>query len=83
MNDKEMKTAVEWLENEIADNLKSIILTNDHALMEKIFTQAKAMEKQQLISFGYAQIDYIDAEIGDLIYSKVPEEIYSETFSKD
>ena len=37
-------------------------------------------EKQQLISFGYSQIQHIDAEIGDLIYNKVPEEIYNETF---
>ena len=36
------------------------------------------MEKQQLINFGYLQIQNIDSEIGDLIYKKVPEEIYNE-----
>ena len=38
-------------------------------------------EKEQLVAFGYSQINYIDAEIGDLIYKKVPEEIYSEYYS--
>ena len=37
-------------------------------------------EKKQLICFGYSQINYIDSEIGDLIYKKVPEEIYKESF---
>lgn len=48
-----------------------------------IWSKAKNLlvkEKQQLISFGYSQIQYIDAEIGDLIYNKNPEEIYRETF---
>ena len=40
-------TAVEWLEEELSDKLKVIILNNDYSLMEKIFTQAKAMEKEQ------------------------------------
>jgi hypothetical protein len=37
-------------------------------------------ERQQLISFGYTQIQYVDAEIGDCICKKVPEEIYNETY---
>jgi spore coat polysaccharide biosynthesis predicted glycosyltransferase SpsG len=37
-------------------------------------------EKNQLIAFGYSQIQQIDSELGDLIYKKVPEEIYNETF---
>jgi hypothetical protein len=42
------KTAVEWLEEELADNLKVIILNNDYQLMEKLFEQAKEMEEQRL-----------------------------------
>jgi hypothetical protein len=41
------QTAVEWLEEELADNLKLIILNNDYTLMEKLFEQAKSMEKEQ------------------------------------
>ena len=52
--------------------LKNIIKRIDEELLEA--------EKKQLIGFGYSQIQYIDAEIGDLIYNKVPEEIYRETF---
>lgn len=40
-------------------------------------------EKKQLIGFGYSQIQYIDAEIGDLIYRKVPEEVYAEIYNAE
>ena len=43
------QTAVEWLEEELADNLKLIILNNDFRMMEKLFEQAKKMEKEQII----------------------------------
>jgi F0F1-type ATP synthase assembly protein I len=43
-----MKTAVEWLEEELAGNLKSIILNNDFRMIEKLFEQAKEMEHEQL-----------------------------------
>jgi virulence-associated protein VapD len=42
--------------------------------------EALKKEKKQLIDFGYSQIQQVDSEIGDLIYKKVPEEIYNETF---
>jgi hypothetical protein len=42
-----------------------------------IDAQMLGVEKANLIAFGYAQIEKIDAEIGDLVYKKVPEEIYS------
>ena len=51
-------SAVEWLENELADNLKSIIINKDYVLMEKLFEQAKEKEnqhKKELIDFA----DYI------------------------
>jgi len=49
-----------------------IIKTKAENLLEK--------EKKQLIAFGYSQIQNTDSELGDLIYKKVPEEIYNETF---
>lgn len=42
-------TAVEWLENELADKLKLIVLNNDFRMMEGLFEKAKAMEKEQMI----------------------------------
>lgn len=51
-------SAVEWLENELADNLKSIIINKDYELMEKLFEQAREKEnqhKKELIDFA----DYI------------------------
>ena len=41
-------TAVEWLENELADNLKTIVLKQDYKLMEYLFLKAKEMEREQL-----------------------------------
>jgi ElaB/YqjD/DUF883 family membrane-anchored ribosome-binding protein len=55
-----------------AKNQAIIIKSKAESLLEK--------EKQQLIAFGYSQIQQIDSELGDLIYKKVPEEIYNETF---
>lgn len=49
---------------------------------EKLIIQAKEMEKEQIINFGYLQIQNIESELGDLIYKKVPEEIYNEIFNK-
>lgn len=53
-----MKTAVEWLEEELKANLKKVILEGDSELMESLFKQAKEMEKEQsyseeeVIAFG-------------------------------
>jgi hypothetical protein len=46
------ETAVEWLEEELAKKLKSIVLNQDYQLMETLFEQAKAMEKEQMIDFA-------------------------------
>jgi hypothetical protein len=43
------QTAVEWLENKLAENLAKIIIDKDHILIEKLFEQAKEMEKEQII----------------------------------
>ena len=44
--------AVEWLEDELKANLKKVILEGDSELMESLFEQAKAMEKEQKIEFA-------------------------------
>jgi hypothetical protein len=44
------QTAVEWLEEELAQNLKSIVLNQDYQLMETLFEQAKAIEREQIQS---------------------------------
>lgn len=43
------RTAVEWLENELAFFLKDIIENKNHLLMINLFEQAKEMEKEQII----------------------------------
>lgn len=50
------------------------------SISKDIEEQWIAKEKKELISFGYTQINWIDSEIGDLIYKKNPEEIYTETY---
>ena len=49
----------------------------DEWLFENIYKNKNWLEKEkdQLINFGYSQIQNIDSEIGDLIYKKTPEEI--------
>jgi hypothetical protein len=55
----------------------------DHEEMRAKFDEWLQKEKRQLIAFGYAQIEYIDVEIGDLIYRKLPEEVYNETYKNE
>lgn len=43
------QTAIEWLEEELAKNLKHIVQNADSDLMESLFEQAKKMEKEQII----------------------------------
>ena len=49
--DKEIGiTSVEWLENKLADNLKSIIINQDYELMENLFEQANSMNQQEIVT---------------------------------
>ena len=72
------------MKNTILQNIISNFQTmgNDHFISWFNENQKWMLEqeKKQLVDFGYSQINYIDAEIGDLIYKKVPEEIYSQSF---
>ena len=46
-----MKTAVDWLEEELKLNLKKVILEGNSKLIESLFEQAKEMEKEQIEDF--------------------------------
>ena len=65
------QTAVEWLIEQIK---------KEHPFWTDIFEQAKEMEKENTIAYGYRCIGEIDSELGDLIYHKVPEEVYNEMY---
>lgn len=41
------QTAVDWLEEALAENLKQIIVNSDSALMESLFSKAKAIQREQ------------------------------------
>lgn len=47
MNKKQ--TAVEWLEEELKNNLKHIVLNADGDMIDKMFKQAMQMEKNQIM----------------------------------
>jgi hypothetical protein len=69
MENKKQESAVEWLVEQL----------NLHEY-EDVIKQAKEMEKRNTISFGYSCIAEVEVKKGNLIYNKVPEEIYIETF---
>lgn len=75
MNEKE-QSSIEWLIEQLGETGFSHITD-----MESLIKEAKQLHKKEIIDFGYLQINYIEAEIGDLIYKKVPEEIYNEKYS--
>jgi hypothetical protein len=82
------QTAVEWLMPKILEltlqlSLRKISARNCELEIANLFEQAKAMEKKNTIAFGYRCIGEVDSELGDLIYKKVPEEIYNETFKSE
>jgi len=75
-----MKTAVEWFNEEI----NKLNVGNDaRVFIAKLFEQAKEMEKRNTISFGYSCVAEVEVKKGNLIYNKVPEEIYIETFKSE
>lgn len=56
------KSIVDWLENKLAENLKNIVLTQDHDLMTSIFQEARKMEQDKLEQIRNAFADYHAAE---------------------
>lgn len=78
------QTAVEFLLNLVVgeDEQGKDVRVKD-TLSKSEIEQAKAMDKERMIAFGYRCIGEVDSELGDLIYKKVPEEIYNETFKSE
>jgi len=68
------QTAVDWLEEELAKNLKHIVEKQDYILMESLFTKAKEMVEEQ-ISNGYFQ-GLIDG------MNNSPRDYYRKTFKQ-
>ena len=76
---KQKQTAIEWLEEELAKNLKHIIQNADSDLIESLFEQAKQMEKEQIFdaySWGECNID----NYGCKIEKNGAEQYYNETY---
>lgn len=71
------QTAVNWLEEELADSLKLIILNQDFRMMEKIFERAKEIEKEQIMQAVY---DSMGTNF-DPNWGKA-EQYYNETYGK-
>jgi hypothetical protein len=71
-----MKTAVEWLIQELKENS---LLTFDE--LKELFEQAKEMEKQRIIDFGYDIADKLACGV----YSdkKAIEELHDEFFKSE
>ena len=88
------KTSMMELRNKLlieVQNLKEPAQQNEHIngyrealknVANDIEAQMLAHEKTELIAFAYNQIQEMESELGDMIYKKVPEEIYDETFGK-
>lgn len=66
------QTAVEWLIEKMLDS--------GIGICKEWREQAKEMEKENTMAFGYRCIGEVDSELGDLVYKKVPEEVYNETY---
>jgi hypothetical protein len=69
------KSAVEWLEE----------MYNSRPAYEEFisyeeFEQAKEMEMNQTIKFGYTQIDHCVLRHGGLLIQKLPEDLWEEIY---
>ena len=79
------QTAIDWLEEELAKNLKHIVEKQDYILMESLFTKAKEMEKEQIIKSIIDTIvgsnDIYDKEYPEI--RRCAEQYYNETYGKE
>lgn len=72
------QTAVEWLEEKLAKNLKHIVQNVDSDLMQSLFEQAKQMEKEQIEdAFQSGKWNGFDEDQSEF---KDPTEYYKETY---
>lgn len=73
------QTAVEWLVDQLTDELHEAY----HPVLAKLYEQAKEMERKQIIDACYEFAFRILVEDGELLYTKIPEEIYKETYGDE
>ena len=73
MTNNKQQTAVEWLYDRF--------LFAGYSIPSEWKEQAKAMEKEQIISFGNYCIKQIEvSEAGELLMVLKPEDLYNETY---
>jgi hypothetical protein len=60
-------TAVDWLEQELAKNIKEIIKNGDAELMEKLFDDARRLELSQIILARISAPNLNTLDINDYI----------------
>lgn len=75
------KTAIQELIYELKQFAKFPLL--DKATVEAAIDFAKIAqekEKQQLIDFAYSQLGNVEAKGNDIVYKKLPEELYKDKF---
>ena len=75
----EQQTAIEWLEEELAKNLKHIVQNADSDLIESLFEQAKQKEKENFVKFFVWFRDNGEKHIGMSIEQLV-EQYYKEIY---
>ena len=72
-------TSIEWLIKELYTEMN---MSGDGRVLDEILEQAKEMHKRETIKFGYDFFASIE-ESEECIITKLPEELYKETFKKD
>ena len=74
------QTAVEWLKEQLNNRQNGIINALSHLSLDKIYNQAKEIEKQQIIE-AWTDAKYCNT-IGNEINYEDGEQYYNETFNK-
>ena len=64
-------TAVRWLEEELAKNLKHIVEKANYVLMESLFEQAKQMEKEQIMKAIERYYPYHGVKAAEQYYNEI------------
>ena len=77
-----MKTAVEWLVQELIElKTSNLSISQCNSIRENIFEQAKQMEKEQIIEARFTAPILPDIDKSD--YLKEAEKYYNETFKSE
>jgi len=71
--------SIEWLTLALYENAE---MKAEGGVIDQIVEEAKKMHRQETIKFGYDCIAEVVDSSGELIYNKVPEEVYQENLNK-